>query len=315
MSEFDDIQHLPAVVKLLNEGYRYTAMYPYMDQYGVAVLYWKLRLDHPSRGKWIRPVHRTIGDTYELNEPVHIKDSILKPLYNQHLPAKFPDARIWLVEGEKCANRLNDFFAINGVAEQHIALTSGSATSADKADLTCLYTKKVTIWPDHDAEGQRYAEILCQRLICQVISINILSVDVLGLSKKEDCVDWFAKNPDATIERILSLPSVPPPEPKLEVELINMGDLEMKPVNWLWPDRIACGKVTLIAGNPGLGKSQITAMLAAHVTKGIAWPDLPDTPITTGSVVFLSAEDDPADTILPRLKETTLIIQTRLLNT
>src|SRR5262249_25966303 len=68
----------------------------------------------------------------------------------------------------------------------------------------------------------------------------------------------------------------------------------------LWPDRIARGKVSIIAGNPGLGKSQITASIAAIVTIGGRWPD--GSPSTAGDVVFLSAEDDPADTLRPRLE-------------
>jgi hypothetical protein len=56
------------------------------------------------------------------------------------------------------------------------------------------------------------------------------------------------------------------PEPELEVRC--MSDVEMKPVRWLWYRRIALGKLTVIAGNPGLGKSQITAFLAAMVSTG-----------------------------------------------
>ena len=48
----------------------------------------------------------------------------------------------------------------------------------------------------------------------------------------------------------------------------RIADIEPKPVSWLWPDRIARGKVNIIAGNPGLGKSQITASIAAVVTTG-----------------------------------------------
>jgi energy-coupling factor transporter ATP-binding protein EcfA2 len=90
----------------------------------------------------------------------------------------------------------------------------------------------------------------------------------------------------------LSIPS--------EVELTCMTDIEMKKITWLWPDRIACGKLTVLAGDPGLGKSQLTAMLAAIITTGAAWPDGSDAP-AIGDVVFMSAEDDPADTIKPRL--------------
>lgn len=79
-----------------------------------------------------------------------------------------------------------------------------------------------------------------------------------------------------------------------------LDTVQEKPIEWLWPGRIACGKVTLIAGDPGLGKSQITAALAGVVTRGGFWPvDL--VKCNSGAVVFLSSEDDAADTIKPRL--------------
>lgn len=80
-----------------------------------------------------------------------------------------------------------------------------------------------------------------------------------------------------------------------------LEDVEAKPINWLWPGRIACGKLTLLAGDPGLGKSQITTALAAIVTNGGFWP-VDGSKCRPGSVVFLSAEDDAADTIKPRLE-------------
>lgn len=81
---------------------------------------------------------------------------------------------------------------------------------------------------------------------------------------------------------------------------ICMADVHPEPIKWLWPGRIALGKLTLIAGDPGLGKSLITSTFAAAVSKGYTWP-LTDSVSPMGSVVLLSAEDDPADTIRPRL--------------
>jgi hypothetical protein len=79
-----------------------------------------------------------------------------------------------------------------------------------------------------------------------------------------------------------------------------MADVQPEKIEWLWPGRIAIGKQTLIGGEPGLGKSQITAALAAAVTTGGAWPrDEGRAPL--GSVLILSAEDDAGDTIRPRL--------------
>jgi energy-coupling factor transporter ATP-binding protein EcfA2 len=80
-----------------------------------------------------------------------------------------------------------------------------------------------------------------------------------------------------------------------------LADVRAEPVRWLWPGRVATGKVTLIAGNPGLGKSQITAAMASIVTSGGLWPS-DGTRAERGAVAFLSAEDDAADTLVPRLK-------------
>ncbi|MDX1901857.1 MAG: AAA family ATPase [Gammaproteobacteria bacterium] len=75
--------------------------------------------------------------------------------------------------------------------------------------------------------------------------------------------------------------------------------IETRTISWLWPDRIARGKISIIAGNPGLGKSQITASMAATVSKGGKWPDGSESIV--GRTLLLSAEDSVEDTIIPRL--------------
>jgi putative DNA primase/helicase len=79
------------------------------------------------------------------------------------------------------------------------------------------------------------------------------------------------------------------------------SDIQAKPIHWLWPNRIARGKVSMIAGNPGLGKSQVTVSMAAVVSTGSAWP-VERTRCERGNVIVLSAEDDAEDTIVPRLE-------------
>jgi hypothetical protein len=86
-----------------------------------------------------------------------------------------------------------------------------------------------------------------------------------------------------------------------EVVYRRLSDIESKPIHWLWKDRIARGKVTVVAGHPGLGKSQLTASMASIVTLGGTWPvDLAR--CERGSVIILSAEDTPEDTIKPRFE-------------
>jgi hypothetical protein len=82
----------------------------------------------------------------------------------------------------------------------------------------------------------------------------------------------------------------------------RVSDVESKPVRWLWPYRIPRGKLTIIAGHPGLAKSQVTCYLAARVTAGGAWPDSGGQAAGGAQVVILTAEDDVADTVRPRLE-------------
>jgi putative DNA primase/helicase len=87
------------------------------------------------------------------------------------------------------------------------------------------------------------------------------------------------------------------PEPRAVT--VRMSDVTPQPVTWLWRGRFAVGKLTVITGDPGLGKSLITNDMAARISTGGHWPD--GAPCLSGNALILSAEDDPADTIRPRL--------------
>ncbi len=80
----------------------------------------------------------------------------------------------------------------------------------------------------------------------------------------------------------------------------RLADIVPKTVRWLWPGRIPLGKITIFDGDPGVGKSTILADLAARVSIGAAMPD--GSPGQLGDVIILTAEDDPDDTIRPRVE-------------
>ncbi len=88
---------------------------------------------------------------------------------------------------------------------------------------------------------------------------------------------------------------------KNHIILKKLSEITPKPIDWLWPNQIAKGKVTIISGDPGLGKSQLTAYFAATVSNGLVWPKS-QTNCQIGKAIFLSAEDDVEDTIHPRLE-------------
>lgn len=80
---------------------------------------------------------------------------------------------------------------------------------------------------------------------------------------------------------------------------IRMARVKPQSVTWLWQGRIPRGKISVLDGDPGLGKSTVTLDLAARVSRGLAMPD--GTPGVLGGVVLANAEDDLGDTVRPRL--------------
>jgi hypothetical protein len=112
---------------------------------------------------------------------------------------------------------------------------------------------------------------------------------------------------------------------------VRVANVLSQNIRWLWPGRIPLGRITLLVSDPGVGKSVLALDIAARVSSGAPWPDearlvapaandeaaAQDLAASadgrlvgfhdpsfdrTGSVVILNAEDDPADTIRPRLE-------------
>ncbi len=81
----------------------------------------------------------------------------------------------------------------------------------------------------------------------------------------------------------------------------RMDEIEIEDIDWLWRGFLAGGKLAMISGNPGTGKSTISTDIAARLTAGATWPN-GDKGYQAGSVILLSKEDAPEDTIKPRLK-------------
>ena len=86
---------------------------------------------------------------------------------------------------------------------------------------------------------------------------------------------------------------------KSTVKLIKASSIPPEPLYWLWDGWLAKGKLHILAGDPGVGKTTIAISLAATVTAGGKWPD--GSTSDAGNVLIWSGEDDTADTLLPRL--------------
>jgi AAA domain len=85
------------------------------------------------------------------------------------------------------------------------------------------------------------------------------------------------------------------------LEVTCLADVPMERIEWMWSRRLAIGKITILSGDPGLGKSHISIDAAARITTAEKWPlDEGEAPL--GSVIILAGEDAANDTIRPRLE-------------
>ncbi len=87
-----------------------------------------------------------------------------------------------------------------------------------------------------------------------------------------------------------------------EAGLQPLRFLIQQPTDWLWPDRIPLGKLTLIAGYPSSGKTSIALDIAARVSRGAAAPDQPDALFPYAPVVLALLNGNPRSDVLPVLR-------------
>jgi AAA domain len=84
------------------------------------------------------------------------------------------------------------------------------------------------------------------------------------------------------------------------LNIVTADKVETKKVRWLWDKRVPFGKLTVFAGNPDEAKSLVSLYVAAQLTRGQRIFDS-DTIIPPSEVLIMAAEDEPNDTIVPRL--------------
>ena len=88
--------------------------------------------------------------------------------------------------------------------------------------------------------------------------------------------------------------------PSHDCTILDLSEVTPAQIKWLWPGRIPLGMYSLMAGQPGVGKSTIALSIAAIVSAGGKWP-LSNDQAEPGHVIIMTAEDDPKYTLVPRL--------------
>ena len=87
-----------------------------------------------------------------------------------------------------------------------------------------------------------------------------------------------------------------------QTKLIRFSDVTSQEVKWLWYPYIPSGKITMIQGDPGEGKTMLVLTITALLSKGLPLPQQ-DTGKEPMSVIYQTAEDGIEDTVKPRLEK------------
>ena len=215
---------------------------------------------------------------------------------------------VFVVEGEKDADRL----AALGLA----ATTNPGGAGKWRAPYgAVLRGGRVVILPDQDLAGRRHAEMVGKSLATASggAAAEMRVLELAGLAEKGDVSDWIAEREQAgrtaleirrELEQLaLQAPpagtTAPGPSAGRRSRVRRASEIPPQAVVFLWRPYIACGKLTLLEGDPGQGKSWIAAALATAGSLGLGLPGVP--PFAPFRTLIFTAEDGLGDTLRPRL--------------
>jgi len=211
--------------------------------------------------------------------------------YNLHGILSRPDKTIFIVEGEKCADKLIEMGAV--------ATTSHGGAGKWKAELNKFFDgRRVVILPDADDAGQMHADVVTSHLVD--VAGEVKRIDLPGLSDKQDVYDWF--NNGNTVDDLRQLVSgteavTEASEVTTEVAETDTPDVfptynlsylrNMPPPKWLVDGLLTEFGFGVIYGEPGVGKSFLSLDIALSVAYGRAWHGAP---VQQGAVLYIAGE-------------------------
>ena len=147
-------------------------------------------------------------------------------------------------------------------------------------------------------DADKAGEDACKRLA-------VLLPDTVSVTRIQPCMkDWNdvlvhrAEIPNCNYFKSIVLKEPSKPE---TVKIIRMSDVELTPVEWLWKPYLPFGKLSVLQGNPGEGKTYFAMHLAAACTNGKLLPNMEH--MEPFNVIYQTAEDGLGDTVKPRLIE------------
>jgi len=207
-----------------------------------------------------------------------------------------PDDPLLLAEGA------SDTAALMGLGFDVVGLPSaqpGQKVLSMLAPLLGGVDRRLVIVADMGNAGRSGSENAAQALCACCKSVKIITPPN-GAKDAREAVSAGATREDFMALIETTKPVLPEPLDGDPI-VVRLDEVVPEEVDWLWRGRVARGNLTLIAGDPGLGKSFLTLDWAARVSTGAGWPDDPDQRMEPAGVVLMNAEDGTADTVVPRL--------------
>ena len=214
--------------------------------------------------------------------------------------SKHPAPDIFVPEGEKDCETL--------AALELVATTNSEGATPLKASGSkwtpelgrWLYgARRVFIPADNDEVGRRFAEEKARALEGTVPDIRIVTFP--DVPEGED-VSWWLAHGHSKDELLARCDAAPQWKSLGTLQSVRASEVIKKALRWLWLGRFALGKLGILAGLPDEGKSMLLNYIAARITRaGLEWPN-GEGQAPRGNVILLTAEDDPEDTVAPRLE-------------
>ncbi len=265
--------------------------FDYHDATG-AMIYQVVRRDQADGSKKFSQRHRDNSGQWVWNlkgiEPV---------LYR--LPDVMKAKTVFVVEGEKCADRINDELKARDLYGEYVATTnSGGGDKWRERYSQTLAVKSAIVLPDNDAPGRKHADSVTASLDGKAASLKVLWLP--DLPEKGDVVNFL--DAGGTLEKLLELADDAPewktqPESTLDsaykFEFSTDADLDecLSEITWLWPGFIPNGFITGIVAEQDQGKSMVTQKLCDIILRGAQWPNgVSHTPQADTKLLWIDTE-------------------------
>jgi DNA polymerase bacteriophage-type len=227
---------------------------------------------HQENGRWVKDAPKGPRIPYRL--PQLIAAPLTEPVV--------------ITEGEKDAD--------NVAALGLITTTNPEGAKQWQPELNGWFVgrQRIYITEDNDEDGRAHTAKITNALRDVVPEIYVIAFP--ELEEKQDVSDWLELG--HTQEELLARAKKVAPHPGYT--LVRASDVVPRKLDWLWEGHLLRGSLELLAGLPGMGKSQAQCSYVACATTGNRWPDGTNG-MPPGNVIMLTAEDNIEQILVPRL--------------